>query len=63
MLSGLSDAPTLRHGVDVNAATEHRINFAHLVLRSIWNDALSSGNESQKGHKHRKGRQDEKCGM
>ena len=43
-----SDAPTLPHGVDVNASTEHRVNIAHLVLRSIWNDELSSGKREPK---------------
>ena len=30
------------------AATEHRIDFAHLVLHPIWNDELSSEKEKTK---------------
>ena len=53
MLSGLSDSPALATRCRCQAATEHRTNIAHLVLHSIWNDELSSGKGSQKGHKHR----------
>ena len=53
MLSGLSDAPTPTTLCRCQAATEHCINIAHLVLHSIWNGELSSGKESKKGQKHR----------
>ena len=53
MLSGLSDAPTLPARCRCQAATEHRINNANLVLHPIWNDELSSEKETQKGYMHR----------
>ena len=43
MLSGLSDVPTLTTMCRCQAATEHRINIAHLVLHPIWTGELSSG--------------------
>ena len=49
MRSGLSDGPTLPARCRCRAATEHRINNAHLVLHPIWNDELSSEKERQKG--------------
>ena len=51
-LSGLADAPTLAPRSGCRAATDHRINIAHLVLHPTWNCELSSGKESQKD-KHR----------
>ena len=51
--SGLSDAPTLSTRCGCRAATEHRINIAHLVLHPFWNGELSSGKQSKKGHKRR----------
>ena len=48
MLPGLSDAPTLLARCRCQAATEHRINFVHLVLLSIWKDELGSETVTQK---------------
>ena len=42
MLSGLSDTPTLTTRCRCHTSTEHRINIAHAVLHSIWNDEMSS---------------------
>ena len=49
MLSGLSDAPTLQARCGCQAATEQRINIAHLVLHPIWKDELGSEKVTQKG--------------
>ena len=49
MLSGLSDAPAQTTRCRCQTATEHRINIAHLVLHTIWNDQWSSEKERQKG--------------
>ena len=48
MLSELSHAPTLSTLCICQAATEHRINIAHLVLHPIWNGELSSGEREPK---------------
>ena len=58
MLSGCTtgsrcflDCQTLRRKTTrcrCRAATEHRINIAHLVLHTIWNGELSSERESKK---------------
>ena len=57
MLSGLSDVPTLTTRCGCRAATDHRINIAHLVLHLIWNGKLSPGKREPK----RRGRQDYLC--
>ena len=52
MLSGLSDAPAPTTRCRCRAATDHRVDVAHLVLHTIWKDELGSENV-KKAHKHR----------
>ena len=53
MLSALLDAPTLPARCGCQAAAEHRINIAHLVLHTTWHDEVELRKERYKGHKHR----------